>query len=170
MKNFPTLESRLQHLLAACGYPSSTRLMEALGQKPQQWRNWITRGSLGRAPGRIKEVTGASTDWLLTGQGEPFPEGPIRYTGAVELSPDHQARVEDLERDVAHLTTVMGLLVRYISETKPAAAAGLARDLRAFLSQPGRPSAVLPELLAQAETAAQPAGRGAPGKRPEARR
>jgi hypothetical protein len=170
MKKPASLEQRLQHVQTTCGYPSPTRLMEALGQKPQQWRNWIKRGSLGRAPGRIKEVTGASIDWLLTGAGEPFPDGPTMYVGAADPGQAYALRVEDLERDVAHLTSAIGLVLRSLSEMKPDAGAALAADLRKFLAQPGRASVVLPALLAVAETAAPQASRAAPGKKPGTRR
>lgn len=164
VSSFPTIESRLQHVMTACRYPSTARFMEAIGEKPQQWRNWVMRDSLGRAYAKVKTTTGASIDWLMTGEGEPFPEGAIIYSGP-QTSADLMARIVDLERDIVDVVSAMSISLERFSATTPDAGKAVAADLRAYLSRPGRPSAVLPELLRAIERAASPAPASAPGKK-----
>jgi hypothetical protein len=161
---YPTVESRLQHVMETCRYPSTARFMDAVGEKPQQWRNWVMRDSLGRAYPKVKAATGASIDWLMTGEGEPFPEGAIPYNGP-QASADLLARIVDLERDIVDVVSAMSISLERFSATTPDAGKAVAADLRAYLSRPGRPSAVLPELLRAIERAASPAAPAAGGKK-----
>lgn len=165
VSDFPTVESRLQHIMEACQYPSPAQLMAAIGERPQQWRNWTLRDSFGRAHKKIKAATGASIDWLTTGEGEPFPSGPIPYAGPVPAGSEPLARIAQLERDVGDLWRIIAMGLTRFSAMTPDAGAAVAADLRAYLAQPGTPSEALPDLLKLLEAAGQQTAPVAPDKK-----
>lgn len=163
---YPDVKSRLDHILQMCRYPTPTKFMEALGRKPQNWANWRDRDTLGRDPVLIAEKTGASLEWLMTGRGEPFPNGPTVYVGASDLPPDIRRQLDGMELAIADLVMAVGASMARYAVTTPSAATALALDLRRELAKPNRPSAVLPPLLRALEMGlASQASPAAPDKK-----
>jgi hypothetical protein len=151
VNGYPDVKSRLDHILQMCRYPTPTKFMEALGRKPQNWANWRDRDTLGRDPVLIAERTGASLEWLMTGRGEPFPNGPIVYVGATDLPADIRRQLDGMELAIADLVLAVGTIMSRAASTTPDAARAVALDLRRELAKPDRPSAVLPTLLRAVE-------------------
>jgi hypothetical protein len=171
VSKFPDIASRLAHIMASCGYPKDAPFAAALGLPAQNLGNWRKRNSIGKeSMALIRDVTGASMDWIDSGEGEPFPAGPIPYAGAPLSGPDAAKRLEAVERDIKDLVTAFAVSLMRFSATTPAAAEGVAADLRKHLSRPGRPSAVLPELLRAVESALPQASPVAPRKKPRSSR
>lgn len=165
---FPTVASRIAHIMQACGYPTKAALARALGLKnAQNIGVWEGRGSFGNGGLAISDATGADMKWLATGKGEPFPNGPVLYAGAQLSGRGAMQRLEDIERDLTDIVTAISVSLRRFSATTPVAAEGVAADLRQHLSRPGRPSAVLPELLRAVESALLPDALAAPKKKPQ---
>lgn len=144
--------ARLDFVAKACQFPTDAAFAAAIGVKPQNLTNWRHRESIGKdSLAKIRAATGASMDWMTTGKGEPFPEGPTLYAGAPPTTSEALARISQLERDVHQLTAAVGMLISRLAESAPGAAPAMAADLRRFLSKAGRPSVVLPELLHAAD-------------------
>lgn len=161
----PTLADRLAHVIQACGYPRDAAFTDAIGLRPQNLRNWRERGSISRASlERIKHATGASMDWMATGEGEPFPEGPILFAGASASSPGAADRIAKLEHDLDTLAGVVGKLIRSVGRIAPPEAAKILAALQeARQADPAAP-AFLDALLATAPTPPRAPGGG--GGRP----
>lgn len=162
MVSFPTISERLEYIVEACKYPTPKAFTDALDEEAQQWRNWRTRNSVGRAGTKICELTGVTLDWLTRGKGEPFPDGPKLYAGV--LPAGAVERLERAERHIQDLTGVVGLLIAKLAASSPAEGAAVAMELRKTLTNPEYESAVLPPLLRVAE-AAVPYGKSAGGAR-----
>lgn len=167
MVSFPSIESRLEHVRVTCGYPSQAALMEAIGRKPAQWGSWVQRNNYGRdGDTLLKEVTGVSIDWLKSGKGEPFPNGPILFLGAQAASPGLADRLARIEADVDALGGVLAAVIKAVGRLAPPEAAAIASALGTAVR--GRPNApaLLQELADVAQrAAAAPSGAGAPKPR-----
>lgn len=159
VSKFPDVASRLTHVMEVCGYPSQAALMDAIGRRSAQWGSWVKRGNYGNGGDMLlKEVTGVSIDWLKTGQGEPFPNGPIRCSGAGPADVGLADRLAKTEQALDVLAGVVAALLRAMRRESPSAAADVAAALEKAAGRPDAP-AFLPELLAVVE----PPGRGSVG-------
>jgi len=122
-----TVSGRIDYVMAACRYPTQATFADAIGETSQVVTNWRRRDSIGRAGPKLREVTGVSTDWMQAGVGEPFPDGPIPYSGPIA------ADAETLERLQRGLDG-MGLAVIALCKTVSARSQAEARELRERLT------------------------------------
>lgn len=159
---FPDTTSRLAHVIQVCGYPSDAAFAAALGLPPQNLRNWRQRNSIGKdSMGKIRDTAGASMDWLDTGKGEPFPNGPIPYTGPALAGSDAMQRLADAEAEIDALTSVVATLIQALGRLAPAEAGAVAEALRKPVAKGVEPPEALRSLLRVAEDAAAYDVRGA---------
>lgn len=126
-----TLAARLDHILTVCGFPSPAAFTKAVGESPQQWRNWRKRNSVGRADTKIHTATGVDILWLKTGEGtEPFPNGAKQYTAENEGRPDLDLRLTQAEYELDQAGLVIAQLLQAVADKTPGVAADLAARLR----------------------------------------
>lgn len=128
--------------------------MKALNEPRQQWRNWTERNTVGRAGVKIHETTGADITWLLTGKGDPFPHGLIRYTDTV-IPPAVLARIEHLEAASAEIGVVLSLMIRACAKVTPATAEELLGLLSSAQQQMGQDAGAVLVAALHAARAAQ---------------
>jgi hypothetical protein len=117
---------RILRVVAECGYKDRAHLARALGITDAAITNWLKRHSAGqKSERRLHEVTGVNVDWLNTGHGEPFPNGPKQA-----LVDGAQFDLDALRASIKTMRLAYGALVKAISERLPAAGiAGRAREL-----------------------------------------
>lgn len=155
-------------MMRVCGYGSKADFARALGLKnAQNIAAWASRDTFGEGALQVSEVTGADMKWLATGRGEPFPDGPKLSVGGV--APDVSARLDTMERDLGALVSVVGAALRRFSATTPGAAEGVLADLEKYL-QPGRPSAVVEEVVSAVRDGLRQAELAERKKKPRSRR
>lgn len=119
-----TVSGRLDYVIKVCEYPTQTELAAALGlRSPQVITNWRTRDSVGRGGSRLREVTGVSTDWMTAKIGEPFPDGPILYSGPAAVD---AKTIETIRESLDQL----GLAIIAICHSVSARSQAEGRDLR----------------------------------------
>jgi hypothetical protein len=143
-----TVSGRIDYVMRECRYPSQSALAEALGLKSNQViTNWRSRDSIGRAGPRLREVTGVSTDWMQGGVGEPFPGGPIPYSGPM---PADAETLEKIQRGMDGIGLAVIVLCKTVSARSPAEARELQERLTAALEElerAGRKAPFLKNLL-----------------------
>lgn len=162
----PELAARLDYVIRTCKYPSDAEFARAIGTKnPQNVAAWRARGSFGEEGDvLIATATGADMLWLKTGRGEPFPNGPIVYSGATVVPSPGQ--LLELQAGVDGLTAVVAAILQALFRTAPAEAAGVTALIRAYQARPGYVSEAVRTLLVAAEKAAlDVAPAGAPAAR-----
>jgi len=86
-----TFEGRFDAALAQCGLTRAEfARFPGIGQA--NITNWKKRGGVGQTSGpRVRELLGVSLEWLNSGHGEPFPNGPTVYANGKPLP--HTPRV-----------------------------------------------------------------------------
>lgn len=112
----------------------------------------------------IARATGASTHWLLFGDGEAFPQGPTPYPGAAQAG---NGRVRALEAQVDGLNFALAQVIRAVSARLPGAGA----ELSAAIRSAGEGRTLPPQLVLlalAAEEAAQPVAPATPKAAPAA--
>lgn len=127
-----TVAERLDYVIGVCKYPTQTEFAAALGEKSQTLTNWRKRNSIGRAGGKLRATTGVSTDWMSHGVGEPFPNGPILYSGTQQASPES---LEAMQRELHQLTLGIIAVIDWIGGRTPAEAQDLLGRLTAARKQ-----------------------------------
>jgi DNA-binding transcriptional regulator YiaG len=118
-KDFTTVLSRLDFVRQSCGVSTKSAFAEWIGaDSAQRVSGWESRDSLPKDGAlMVCKVTGASLGWLLTGEGEPFPNGPTLFTGALPSSAEYRLRVVEDQMDA--MSTVMVVCLRILSEKLP---------------------------------------------------
>lgn len=157
--------ARLMRLLEVCRVPSKADFIRWVGeQNPQTFRNWSTRGIPADKARTVAKVTGASLDWLLDGQGEPFPAGAVAY--APPTTGELAERVLALQGELSSLWAVVGDLVRIVSAKLPGAGEDAERAFRTLARSTAGHGALRLEALAafaeESRQASAPASRAAP--------
>jgi hypothetical protein len=118
---------------------------------PQNVENWAKRkgGIPVKWAQKIQQETGASFQWLLTDEGEPFPNGPKIYSGAgPELI---EQRLVDLEDQVDVASHVVWRLIEMISAKIPGAGAELEAAFRKLQSTDAAKSQALEVAILAAQ-------------------
>lgn len=126
-----TLDERLGWVKDVCGYRSWAEFARALGESEQTVLNWRRRGTLGQKGPKVNAVTGASSDWLLSGRGVKFPQGILKDGVPVA---DHAATGstrERLEGDIDQLRIAVAAFADWAAFTLPGAGEALSERLRA---------------------------------------
>lgn len=159
--NMGTVADRLAFVAKTCRATSKTAFARWIKSSPQKVDNWRKRDSLPRdAAILISRASGASLDWLLTGSGEPFPNGA---TPCAPPSTDDLAdQVATLQDSAADLLAALVRVVRVVSARVPGAAAEISAEIRSIRPPSGARSPlleVLGEAAAATPRAAEPAGR-----------
>lgn len=127
-----TVSGRIDYVMSVCKYPTQDALADAIGEKSQTITNWRRRDSIGRGGPKLREVTGVSTDWMQGGVGEPFPDGPIPYTGPMPTDTETLAKVQNGLDDIALAVIAV---CRTVSARSRAEALELAERLEAALAE-----------------------------------
>jgi hypothetical protein len=170
--HFETISSRLEYVRAQTEAPSKARFAEWIGAaSPQAVNGWETRDSLPSEPAKmVAKATGASLAWLLTGEGDPFPNGPVPCPGAVPRSAEYRLRAAEDQIDA--MSTVMVTFLELFSARLPAVGMELAKALAALPGDTGSKRQLLEAAagaaalgLRSSEQGARPAApRVSPGK------
>jgi hypothetical protein len=117
-------------------------------QAVQQWeKREVTReGAL-----MIKRATGAATDFLLTGMGEPFPNGVTVYRGAD--AGGLAQRIDTVETISEQVGTVLSQILRAVSAKLPDVGRDVVQQLEAEIAASvGANSQVLAAAIAAARS------------------
>jgi hypothetical protein len=136
-----TIADRLNYVIAECGYPDDASFMRALNRPHQNLTNWRKRGSLGTADVEIRALTGASIDFLKTGQGTPFPDGPKQYR-----PPNSANEVDALRGEIDELRYALAAVMGHYVTKMPDASRELAESVRDLAASP-QPTGFLGSLV-----------------------
>lgn len=161
-----TVSGRLDHVMKVCEYPSQVELAAALGLRSSQIvTNWRKRNSVGRGGPRLREVTGVSTDWMTDKVGEPFPNGPILYSGPAVMNAEI---VEIMRGRLDQLSIAVIALCRTVSARSQAEGRDLADRLGAALNEIQKSGKKAPFLknLREQVLAAPARKHSRPGRKP----
>lgn len=123
---------RLRLIRETCRAPTQAAFAKWIGAaSPQAVENWGKRDSVPKAQAiKIHDASGADLGWILSGRGEPFPNGPTYHPGADVLAAPQDEVIRRLEADVDQMRQAMLTFFRWASLRKPAAASELADLLR----------------------------------------
>lgn len=150
-----TVSERIDYVMKACGCPTQAAFAVWLGISSQVITNWRNRDSIGRAGPKLRATTGASTDWIASGIGEPFPDGPILYR-ALEVA--DAAAVTKLDAQFNQLLLGIYALTDVVSAQSRAAGRELAQRFesarRGYQGDTGQDSPILSNLRDAASKAA----------------
>lgn len=163
--NFETVLSRLEHVREKTLCPSKAALAAWLeAGSPQTVQQWESRDSLpGRAALSISERTGADVTWLLSGKGEPFPNGPTIY-----VSPAVPPSVAtELATEIQALWALVGSIGQALARTAPETAEEVLRQAMAAQAATG-PSRFAGKLVQELRTVLQSPG-ATLSKKPQSR-
>jgi hypothetical protein len=114
-----TVRDRLEYVRKQTGCTKPSAFASWIGAKsPQAVGAWEARDSIS-AKGAllVHAATGADTKWLLSGVGDPFPNGPLPYPGAEP--PELAASVRVNEDTIDGLKAAMTTVLRTLSATTP---------------------------------------------------
>lgn len=127
-----TVSGRIDYVMKVCKYPTQGALADAIGEKSQTITNWRIRDSIGRGGRKLREVTGVSTDWMQGSVGEPFPDGPILYSGPI---PADTETLEKIQRGLDDISLAVIALCKTVSARSPSEARELQERLTAALDE-----------------------------------
>jgi hypothetical protein len=161
---------RLNRLMAECGVPTKADLARWIkARNAQRVGQWWRRGIPLEGAQALRDVSGASVEWLTEGREPAFPRGAKRYPppSAADLDP----RVAQLEDNLDVSQAVLSVMLRIFSERLPGAAAELVLALRDIPDRgdPERLAALVDavEQVHEAEASAgRPAGHRGSGRKP----
>lgn len=116
--------SRLEYVLNTCEYPDWAALARDLGVSPQAVDNWRRREAIGpKNRTLLRDRTRVSIEWLESGTGEPFPNGPKRYVG--HTSPAASSAIRRNTDAIDQLRGTVLAMIDVITETEQGSAAAL---------------------------------------------
>lgn len=126
-----TVAGRLEHVRLACGYVNDAAFAKAIGVSPQTLTNWKRRKSIGDGGPYLHAATGVSTDWMRTGLGTAFPNGPKEAP--------KRPQIEQLAEDFEETRAVLSAVVSAIATARPDVASDLLVAVR-HMAPRGAPS------------------------------
>jgi hypothetical protein len=127
-----TVAGRLEHVRLACGYVNDAAFAKAIGlNSAQTLSNWKSRNSIGNGGKKLHAATGVSTDWMLSGTGLAFPNGPKEAP--------KRPQIEQLAEDFEETRAVLSAVVSAIATARPDVASDLLVAVR-HMAPRGAPS------------------------------
>jgi len=127
-----TVGGRVEYIIRECRYPTPAAFSRAVGTSPQNVNKWVNTNSIGTFGPKLRAVTAVNLNWLLTGDGEPFPEGPMLYAhedGGTDKRAADKA-IHQLENDVDSMRYLLNALVAVMIASRPDEADHVARTIR----------------------------------------
>lgn len=138
-KHAATVTERLDTIRQATGCKGKSAFAKWIGaESPQAVGNWIKRGKIpGDGALLIAKTTGADLNYVMTGEGQSFPNGAVPYPGAAPAKVDE--RIRELQDEVQLNSSMLSALAAAISATTPGAADEVDRRLRAIAGSGSMP-------------------------------
>lgn len=128
-----TIGGRIEYVIRECRYPTQAAFARAIGTTPQNVGKWINTDSIGKFGAALRAKTEVNLNWLLTGDGDPFPEGPKMYADSDAMGGQRPAdkAIHQLENDVDSIRFLLNALVAVLVTYRPGEAAQVAKLIRA---------------------------------------
>lgn len=142
-KDVMKVKERLELVRQTTGCPTNSALAEWVGvNSPQVVSGWESRDSIsGDGAVKVSRATGADLHWLMTSDGEPFPNGAKHFPGA--LPNDAINRVRMNEDAIDAIKMVLAAALRTMAAEIPALGRQLASALGDLQGSSGSQKQVL---------------------------
>jgi hypothetical protein len=125
-----TVGGRVALIIQECKYPTYDAFAKAVHERTQNVHNWINRNSYGRGGIKIRAATGVDLNWLATGEGAPFPDGPKLYKPPKDDPRSAALITNQLENDVDAMRYLLAGMTTAFAVMRPDEGAKIASAIR----------------------------------------